>query len=53
MVALGTPIDAHSNITALTEIISWARKFWQVLFIPALSNGDLWVRFYDFLPVEL
>jgi hypothetical protein len=53
MVALKTPIDAHSNITVLREIICWARKFWHVLYIPALSKWDLWARFYDFLPVTL
>ena len=33
------------------KIICWARKFWQVLYIPALSKWDLWVRFYYVLPV--
>jgi hypothetical protein len=29
------------------------RKYWHVLYIPALSNLDLCVRFYGFLPVIL
>jgi hypothetical protein len=38
MVALKTHIEEHSNITVLREIICWARKFWQVEYIPALSK---------------
>jgi hypothetical protein len=37
MVALRTPINTH-NIAVLREIICWDRKFWQVLYIPALSE---------------
>ena len=53
MVALKIPIDAHSNITLLREITCWARNFWHLLYIPALSKWDPRVRFYDFLPVTL
>jgi hypothetical protein len=53
MVALKTPIDAHSNFRVLRKITCWARKFWHVLYIPALSKYDIWVRFFDLLPVAL
>ena len=52
-VTVQTSIDAHSNITVLREITCWARKFWHVLYIPALPKRGLKVRFYDFLPVTL
>lgn len=38
MVALETPIDAQRKIIVLREFICWARKCWQVLYIPTLSN---------------
>jgi hypothetical protein len=47
MVGLKTPIEPHSNITVLGEMICWAKKFCQVLYIPARPNRRLWVRFYD------